>query len=72
MIDFTGKPETARQYVRNFKHILGKEATFVETSSGRRIEFATMTDEDAIWVAGQLQDMERQAAQRGRGKRRLS
>ena len=69
MIDFDRKPETARQYVANFKHVLGKEATYVETSTGRRIEFSTMTDEDAIWVAQQLQDMELQAARRGRKTR---
>ena len=71
MIDFALKPETARQYVRNFKHVLGREATYVETPEGRRIDFATMTDEDAIWVATQLQEMERKAATRSiRGKRR--
>ena len=56
----------ARKYIADFKHILGKEASYVETSSGRRIEFATMDDEDAVWVAAQLRGMETEAARRGR------
>jgi hypothetical protein len=56
----------ARKYIADFKHILGKEASYVETSSGRRIEFATMDDDDAVWVAQQLRAMETEAAQRKR------
>ena len=58
-------PAAARKYIADFKHILGKEASFVETSSGRRIDFATMDDTDAVWVAHQLRAMEIEAARRG-------
>ena len=61
--------DAARKYIADFKHILGKEASYVVTSSGRRIEFATMDDEDAVWVANQLRGFEIEAARRGRHQR---
>jgi hypothetical protein len=60
---------TARKYVNDFKHILGRDVSFVETSMHRTIHFDTMTDEDAIWVAEQLREIELEAAQRSRGRR---
>ena len=65
-------PAVARQYIKDFKHILGREASYVETSSGRRIEFATMDDADAVFVANQLRSMELAAARRGAYRRRYS
>ena len=53
--------QAAREYIRNFKHVLGAEATYCETSTGRKIVFATMTDEEAIDVARMLLDMEMEA-----------
>lgn len=57
-------PVAARTYIRDFKHILGKDVSYVETSSGRRIELATMDDIDAVWVANQLRAMEIESARR--------
>lgn len=57
-------PVEARTYIRDFKHILGKDVTFVETNVGRRIDFETMDDVDAVWIAIQLQAMELEAAKR--------
>ncbi len=56
----------ARKYVANFKHMLDKDASWVQTSSGRIIRFDTMTDDDAIWVATQLRGMEIEASRRSR------
>lgn len=51
--------EKVREYVARWApRLIGKMATFVETSEGRRIEFATMSNEDALWVAEQLRQME--------------
>ena len=53
------KPNEARRYVAQWGHkLLGKNVTFVETSSGRSIYFDSMTDDDAVWVARQLYEME--------------
>jgi uncharacterized Zn finger protein len=65
-------PAVARKYITDFKHILGREASYIETSSGRRIDFATMDDVDAVWVANQLRSMELAAARRGAYRRRYS
>lgn len=52
-------PEKARRFVARWDpRLLGKTATYVETSAGKHIEFETMTDEDAIWVAEQLRGLE--------------
>ena len=42
----------------------GQEATWRPQDAGRLIHFATMSDDDACWVAQQLWGME----QRGRGR----
>lgn len=58
-----GGPEQARKYVAEWApRLLGKTATYIVTSSNRLIHFATMSDEDAMWVAGQLRAMEQEAA----------
>jgi hypothetical protein len=58
MMDIS-KPNEARRYVAQWgPRLLGKDTTFVETSSGRSIYFDNMTDEDAVWVARQLYEME--------------
>lgn len=56
-------PQEARDYISRFHLVIGKESpiTFVETSAGRRIDFATMSDEDAVQVAQMMQDMEIEA-----------
>lgn len=48
-----GKPEAARDYIARF-HFEGKKPTWIELSDGRRIDFATMTDDDAVLVAHAL------------------
>ncbi len=49
-------PAQARLYVEQFAPIhLGKTATYVSTNGNRLIHFKTMSDEDAVWVAKQLQ-----------------
>jgi hypothetical protein len=48
-------PVQARRYIADFKHIIGKEASYVTTNQGRLIHFRTMSDEDAVWVAHELQ-----------------
>jgi hypothetical protein len=62
-------PADARTYIATFgPRLLGRRVTFVDTVSldgqRRRIEFATMTDADACFVARELWDME-QRARRG-------
>lgn len=49
-------PVQARRYVEWFSKngVPGKVTTYVQTSSDKLIHFATMTDEDAIWVAKAL------------------
>lgn len=55
-------PAQARSYVADFApRLLGKEATYVRTNTGRLIHFATMSDDDACWVAQQLWGMEQKA-----------
>lgn len=46
-------PKDCRWYVDNFHFPQGR-ASFVETSEGRRINFNSMSDEDAIFVANWL------------------
>jgi hypothetical protein len=56
-------PADARTYIKTWApRLLGKMADHVQTNT-RRIEFATMSDGDACWVAGELWAME----QKGRG-----
>jgi hypothetical protein len=57
-------PAQARSYVADFApRLLGKDATYVRTTTSRLIHFRTMSDDDACWVARQLWAME----QNGRG-----
>jgi hypothetical protein len=56
-------PKDARDYIGRF-HLVARMPTplgWVDTSSGRRIEMATMTDDEAVQVALMLQEMEAQA-----------
>ena len=56
-------PADARTYIRTWApRLLGKKAVHVQTNL-RRIDFATMSDEDACQVAAMLWNME----QKGRG-----
>lgn len=50
------KVADCRYYIEHWDH-LPEKPTFVETSDGRRIDFATMTDDDAIFVANELYSM---------------
>ena len=59
-------PADARTYIKTWApRLLGKTADHVQTSIGRRIDFATMTDDDACAVARMLWDMEQRGAGRG-------
>jgi hypothetical protein len=61
-------PKKARDFIAKWApRLLGKTATYVDTSAGKHIEFETMTDEDAIWVAEQLRGME-MIGKMGRGR----
>lgn len=51
----------ARMYIKKFSKDFGKRIDYVNTPS-RRIEFATMNDEDAIFVANELQMVTSEAA----------
>ena len=54
-------PADARAYIKTWApRLLGKKADHVQTNQ-RRIDFATMSDDDACWVAGQLWGMEEKA-----------
>lgn len=56
-IDLT-KPEDCRWYCHNFE-VPGKgKLGFVELEGGRRVEFHTMSDDDAVMIANQLYEME--------------
>lgn len=58
-------PQEARIYIAEWApRLLGKKATFVETNK-RRINFASMSDADACFVAAGLWAMERKALPRG-------
>ena len=62
-IDAAIEPSDAREYIHTFHLKIGcPQLTYVETSSGKRIEFSEMTDEEAIHVANMLQDLEIEAA----------
>lgn len=53
--------EGARSYIANFKHVLGREATYVQFGDGVVIHFNNMTDDEAIKVANALLFMEIEA-----------
>lgn len=47
----------ARKYIDDFIKSFGRDISYIETSKGRKIEFETMDNSDAIWVANQFQSM---------------
>lgn len=59
------KPEDARAYIENFE-IPGAatKPSYIELNTGKRIEFATMTDEEACVAAHLLHDLVIEAARR--------
>ena len=56
MQDLFVNPDEARKYVLSFWKFMpdGKRPTYIETSSGRRINFYDMTDDEAIQCATML------------------
>ena len=58
-------PSNAREYIAQFE-IPGApgKPTYIETNTGKRIEFATMTDEEACVVAYLLHDLVIEAGRR--------
>ncbi len=58
------KPEDAKKYIDAFEIPGQPKINFVVLSSGRKVDFATMTDEDAILVASLLQGIEIEAERR--------
>lgn len=61
----------ARDYIGLFRRHTLPGADLVKTSSGRKIWLDRMTDEDALWVAGEFQRMEAEAARRPRHRRSI-
>ena len=60
-------PQEARSYIAKWgPRLLGKRVDFVQTNY-RRVTFATMTDEDACWVAAKLWEMEQERRGRHHG-----
>lgn len=55
-------PADCRAYCAEFK-VNGEKATFVTLSSGRQIDFTNMTDDEAVFIANDLYQMEIRAAQ---------
>lgn len=51
----------AREYIKNFKHTLGRQPDHVTFGNGDTIWFNKMTDEQAIRVAKGLLDIEMDA-----------
>ena len=58
-------PEKATDYIKEFMKSLGQEfeTGFVQTNT-RTIKFNEMSDEDALFVANQLQSMASEASKR--------
>lgn len=54
----------ARTYIANFHHVMGKKKPFawVQMANGKKIFLKSMTDDDAIFIAGELQSWELEAA----------
>lgn len=56
--------QKAREYIEYFsKYVFKKPVGFVDTRYNGRIFIATATDEQIIWIAEQLKEMEVEAAQ---------
>jgi hypothetical protein len=60
--------DEARRYIANFRRYTVPGTAYVETTERRRIALDDMTDADALFVAGEFQRMELEAAKRGRGR----
>lgn len=54
------KPEDCRWYCHNFEIPGQGKVGFVELANGRRVDFHSMSDEDAVLIANQLYEMEQQ------------
>lgn len=57
-------PVEARNYIAVFRKHTIPGTDYVNTSSGRRIQLNDMSDEDAVFIAGEFQRMEIEAADR--------
>lgn len=55
-------PEEARRYIAIFRRHTMPGTQYVDTSEKRRIWLDRMTDADALFVAGEFQRMETEAA----------
>lgn len=55
------EPKEAREYIKNFQGFLEKKITFVELTNGEKIDFKTMTDSEAVYVANQFIYMKSEA-----------
>jgi hypothetical protein len=59
------KPDDCRWFIGNwaesFKKMTGKDVDSVTSSTGRDINFSDMTDDEAIWIANDLYQMDREA-----------
>jgi hypothetical protein len=53
-------PKDARTYIDEFR-VKGRPVTYVELSSGKRIDVDRMTDKEAVTVAHLLYEMELEA-----------
>ena len=60
-------PEQARQYIKIFSDHVMPGTTFVEFGNGDKIEFESMSDDQAVRVARGLMEIELEAASRRRG-----
>lgn len=58
------KPEDCRWYCDNFEVPGQGKVSFVQLDGGRRVDFHTMSDEDAVLVANQLYQMEQEGIHR--------
>lgn len=61
-------PSEARKYIAVFRKHTVPGTSYVDTSSGRRIELDQMSDDDALFVAAEFQRMEAEAAHRRSGQ----
>lgn len=61
--------DEARRYIATFAKRTLPGTAWVETAT-RRIDLDQMTDEDALFVAGEFKRMEIEAARRGASRRK--
>lgn len=57
-------PKDAREYCAQFEIPVAGKPSYIETNTGKRIEFATMTDEEACIAAHLLHDLVIEAGRR--------